>query len=127
MQQTEQADRGQDASCPMPAGMQAPEARKRAIRESLAKLDAAETSHLHPNAPDDRTMRMRGARLALGVNAQSVVDGDSDLVVAAREALVLGVLMSRRVRGRAGDWKGGALQSPEGDAGHREVSWGGAW
>lgn len=83
MQQTEQAEQQEDASYPMPAAMQAPEARKRAIRESLAKLDAAETSHLHPNEPDARTMRMHGATPALGFNAQIVVDHDSDLVVAA--------------------------------------------
>jgi transposase len=65
----------------MPETLADKEERKKRIRAELAKLDAAETNHLHPNEPDARVMKTRdGARL--GYNAQAVVDHASDLVVA---------------------------------------------
>ena len=65
----------------MPATLADKEERKKRIREELAKLDAADTNHLHPREPDARVMKTReGPRL--GYNAQAVVDHDSDLIVA---------------------------------------------
>lgn len=65
----------------MPDALVDKEARKKRIREELAKLDDAKTNHLHPNEPEARVMKTReGQRLAY--NAQAVVDRDSDLVVA---------------------------------------------
>lgn len=83
IEQTEFAEQHEDASYPMPEPMRDAEARRRHIRESIAKLDAAETDHLHPKEPDARTMKMRGATPKLAFNAQAVVDHDSDLIVAA--------------------------------------------
>jgi transposase len=65
----------------MPTVLVDKEERKKRIREELAKLDAADTNHLHPREQDARVMKTRdGQRLAY--DAQAVVDHDSDLVVA---------------------------------------------
>jgi transposase len=66
----------------MPERLADKEERKKSIREGLAKLDAADTDHLHPRELDARVMKTReGPRLAY--NAQAVVDHDSDMIVAA--------------------------------------------
>jgi transposase len=65
----------------MPQTLADKEERKKRIRAELAKLDEADTDHLHSNEPEARVMKTReGARL--GYNAQAVVDHASDLVVA---------------------------------------------
>lgn len=65
----------------MPETLVDKEERKKRIREELAKLDEADTNHLHPREPDARVMKTReGPRL--GYNAQAIVDHDSDLIVA---------------------------------------------
>ncbi len=66
----------------MPEALADTEARKKVIREQLAKLDEAGTSHLHPKEPDARVMKTRGGP-RLAYNAQAVVDHDSDLIVGA--------------------------------------------
>jgi hypothetical protein len=65
----------------MPDKFAEPDERKKTIREALAKLDAADTNHLHPSEPDARVMKTREG-LRLGYNAQAVVDHDSDMIVA---------------------------------------------
>jgi transposase len=69
------------ASYAMSPKLQDPQARKAAILEALAKLDAAKTDHLHPNEPEARMMKSRQMH-TVGYNAQAVVDRDSDLIVA---------------------------------------------
>jgi transposase len=65
----------------MPEALADQEARKKHIREQLAKLDEADTNHLHRREPAARVMKTReGPRL--GYNAQAIVDHDSDLIVA---------------------------------------------
>ena len=66
----------------MPDALVNKEERKKVIREQLAKLDEAETKHLHPKEPEARVMKTRGGP-RLSYNAQAVVDHDSDMIVAA--------------------------------------------
>jgi transposase len=83
MASTEAAEQQEDASYAMPADMQNPSERKRSIQEALARLDAAETNHMHPLEPEARVMKMRSSGPTLAFNAQAVVDHDSDLILVA--------------------------------------------
>jgi transposase len=82
MAEVDKAEQQEAASYAMPSSLQDVNIRRAAIRDALAKLDQAETDHLHPNEPQARMMKGRQLH-TLGYNAQIVVDHDSDLIVAA--------------------------------------------
>ena len=71
----------EEPSYGMPEALCDAQERKRVIQEGLAKLAAAQTKHLHEDEPEARVVRA-GKENALGYNAQIVVDGKSDLIVA---------------------------------------------
>jgi transposase len=82
MQQVEAEHELGGDSFRMPAQLADLEARKKAIREGLARLDAEQQIHLHPLEPEARMMKSRQGT-AMAYNAQAVVDHDSDIIVAA--------------------------------------------
>jgi transposase len=82
MAEVDKAEQQEAASYAMPSSLQDADTRRTAIRDALAKLDQADTDHLHPNEPQARMMKGRQMH-TLGYNAQIVVDHDSDLIVAA--------------------------------------------
>jgi transposase len=82
MAEVDKAEQQEAASYAMPSSFQDANTRRAAIRDALAKLDQADTDHLHLNEPQARMMKGRQMH-TLGYNAQIVVDHDSDLIVAA--------------------------------------------
>jgi transposase len=83
MARVERAEAAAEPSYAMPASMADAEARRAELRAALARLEAAGTGHLQPSEPEARLMKLRGGGIALGYNAQAVVDDDSGLIVAA--------------------------------------------
>lgn len=77
----EAAEKEQEGEYKLPEGLLDKEARRQAICEALAELDAAETNHLQPAEPDARMMKCDG-QIDFGYNAQAVVDEHSGLIVA---------------------------------------------
>jgi transposase len=82
MQQIEADNERGGESFRMPEQLANLEARKKAILEGLARLEAEQQTHFHPQEPDARMMKSRQGT-AMAYNAQAVVDHDSDLIVAA--------------------------------------------
>jgi transposase len=67
----------------MPTSLDDAEARRAELRAALARVLEAETEHLQASEPEARPVKLRGGGVALGYNAQAVVDDDSGLIVAA--------------------------------------------
>lgn len=79
-------ERGEAAAEPgyaMPASLVDAEARRAELRAALRRLEEAGTEHVQKSEPEARMMKLRGGGIALGYNAQAVVDDDSGLIVAA--------------------------------------------
>ena len=72
---------GDEPSYRMPEALRDAKERRRIIQEGLARLAAAEAKHLHEAEPEARVVKT-GKENALGYNAQIVVDGKSDLIIA---------------------------------------------
>lgn len=83
MARVERAEAAEAPGYRMPASLADAEARRAELRAALARVLEAETEHLQPGEPEARPMKLRGGGIALGYNAQAVVDDDSGLVVAA--------------------------------------------
>lgn len=80
--EVEAAESEQEGDYKLPEELQDAENRRQAIRDALAKLDNAQTDHLQPAEPDARMMKCDG-QVDFGYNAQTVVDEQSGLIVAA--------------------------------------------
>jgi len=72
---------GNEPRYPMPEAMLDVQERRRVVLEGLARLEQEEVNHLHPSEPQARVMKA-GTHNTLAYNAQVVVDGKSDLIVA---------------------------------------------
>jgi transposase len=77
----EVGEQSQEPGFAMPQAMRDDKQRKEKIIEALARLDAEDTNHLHPQDAEARVMKSRQGTI-LGYDAQAVVDHDSDLIVA---------------------------------------------
>lgn len=81
MKQTEQAAKhGPD--CRLPEELQQPQQLREKIKAQLKQLDEKQEEHLQPQDCDARVMKCRGGK-KFAYNAQAVVDGQNQLIVAA--------------------------------------------
>jgi len=81
MQEIEQQEAQAGESFRMPKQLQDAKRRREAIAQGIARLEAEETQHLHPDEPEARMMKSRQGNW-LGYNGQAMVDHESDLIVA---------------------------------------------
>lgn len=81
--QTEATDADEaDLAVALPPALTEATARREAIRDALAALDAAGTDHLQSREPEARMMKGGDGRTTFAYNAQAQVDARSGLIVA---------------------------------------------
>ena len=73
MREIEQTEERVGSEARLPSRILDVETRRAAIIAQIARLDTAQTKHLHPGEPDARMMRNKG-RLEMAYNAQAVAD-----------------------------------------------------
>jgi len=82
MAETTQADAQPSAAVALPAALCDVQARRAAIEQQLARLDAEETNHLQETESEARMQKCADGKARFGYNCQAVRDERSGLIVA---------------------------------------------